>query len=210
MSLNQIVIAGTIKSLSVRYTDSQKEVASVLLVITCGYGDQATHHVVDVTYWKPSSYLKEGDTVLVQGTLQVDKRENQTNPVINITADTITPTPSLIPVNSVTVTGRAGRDPELRYFESGAVLADVNLAVDRPKKNAPPTWLPIKAWAKTAEVMGNYVRKGGLVGVSGELDIETWSDRATGDQRYKPVVKVNRLALLGGKRDQTSDDDTDF
>ncbi|MDJ0535942.1 MAG: single-stranded DNA-binding protein [Xenococcaceae cyanobacterium MO_207.B15] len=56
-------------------------------------------------------------------------------------------------------------------------------------------------WGKTAEVAGNYVKKGSLIGVKGSLKIETWTDRNTGKLRSKPVIRVDRLELLGSKRD---------
>lgn len=59
----------------------------------------------------------------------------------------------------------------------------------------------MELWGKTAEVAANYVRKGSLIGVQGSLKIETWSDRATGANRSKPVIKVERMDLLGSKRD---------
>lgn len=60
-------------------------------------------------------------------------------------------------------------------------------------------------WGKTAEVAGNYVEKGKLVGIQGSLKIETWEDRNTGKPRSRPVIKVNRLELLGSKRDVNPD-----
>ena len=45
------------------------------------------------------------------------------------------------------------------------------------------------------------MRKGSLIGVQGALKIETWSDRVTGANRSKPIIKVERLDLLGSKRD---------
>ena len=105
-------------------------------------------------------------------------------------------------LNVVNLVGRAGRDPEVRYLESGKVLCTLTLAVNRPtSKNDEPDWFNLEIWGKTAEVAGNYVRKGSLIGVQGSLKIETWSDRATGVNRSKPVIRVERLDLLGSKRD---------
>ncbi|HBB31373.1 MAG TPA: single-stranded DNA-binding protein [Cyanobacteria bacterium UBA8803] len=55
------------------------------------------------------------------------------------------------------------------------------------------------------QVAANYVHKGTLIGVQGALKIETWSDRVTGANRSKPVIKVERLDLLGSKRDSDPD-----
>ena len=105
-------------------------------------------------------------------------------------------------LNVVHLVGRAGTDPEVRYFESGSVLCTLPLAVDRPtSKSDKPDWFNLKIWGKTAEIAANYVRKGSLIGIQGSLTIETWSDRNTGANRSKPVIRVDRLDLLGSKRD---------
>jgi single-strand DNA-binding protein len=105
-------------------------------------------------------------------------------------------------LNIVNIVGRAGMDPEIRYFESGSVKCTLTMAVNRPtSKENEPDWFNLEIWGKTAEVAANYVRKGSLIGVQGALKIETWSDRNTGESRSKPVIKVDRLDLLGSKRD---------
>ena len=105
-------------------------------------------------------------------------------------------------LNVVTLVGRAGRDPEVKYFESGKVVCNFTLAVNRPtKKSDEPDWFDLEIWGKTAEVAASYVKKGSLIGVHGSLKLETWSDRATGASRSKPVIAVDRLDLLGSKRD---------
>lgn len=105
-------------------------------------------------------------------------------------------------LNVVNLVGRAGIDPEVKYFESGSVLCEVTLAVNRPtSRDDKPDWFNLKIWGKTAEVAANYVKKGSLIGIQGSLEIETWTDRSSGAPRSKPVVRVNRLDLLGSKRD---------
>lgn len=105
-------------------------------------------------------------------------------------------------INVVTLTGRVGGDPDVKYFESGSIVCNLSLAVDRRQKNENITdWFALKLWGKTAEVAANYVRKGSLIGVTGSLELETWKDRNTGEDRSKPIIKVDRLELLGSKRD---------
>ncbi|MEB3339871.1 single-stranded DNA-binding protein [Okeania sp.] len=105
-------------------------------------------------------------------------------------------------LNVVTLVGRAGRDPEIKYFESGSVVCNVTLAVNRPsKKTDQPDWFDLEMWGKTAEVAADYVRKGSLIGVKGYLKFDYWQDRNTGVSRSKPVIRVDRLELLGSKRD---------
>lgn len=105
-------------------------------------------------------------------------------------------------LNVVNLVGRAGADPEIRYFDQGGQLCKFSLAVNRrSSKSDRPDWFNLEIWGKTAEIAYNYVKKGGLVGIQGSLKIETWSDRNTGAQRSRPVIKVDRLDLLGSKRD---------
>ena len=104
-------------------------------------------------------------------------------------------------INSITLTGRAGRDPEVRYFESGTVVGNLTLAVDRPTKEKETDWFNLEVWGKTAQVAADYVRKGSLIGVVGSVQEQKWTDRTSGEERRKTVVKVDRLELLGSKRD---------
>ncbi len=109
-------------------------------------------------------------------------------------------------INVVNLVGRAGTDPDVKYFESGSVVCNLTLAVRRRSKNSDqPDWFSLEIWGRTAEIAGNYVRKGSLIGIQGSLKIETWSDRNTGATRSKPVIRVDRLDLLGGKRDNNPD-----
>lgn len=103
-------------------------------------------------------------------------------------------------INSVNLVGRLGQNPETRYFPSGSVLVKLSLAVDRQtSRDDNPDWFVCELWAKTAEVAANYTCKGSLIGVTGALKLETWSDRTTGEQRTKPIIKVDRLQLLSAK-----------
>lgn len=104
-------------------------------------------------------------------------------------------------LNVVNLVGRAGRDPEVRYFESGKVLCTVSLAVDRrTSKTDQPDWFNLEIWNKTAEIAANYIRKGSLIGIQGSLKIDSFTSQY-GSQVSKPVILVDRLELLGSKRD---------
>ncbi|MBD2386711.1 single-stranded DNA-binding protein [Cylindrospermum sp. FACHB-282] len=105
-------------------------------------------------------------------------------------------------INIVTLVGRVGTDPDMKYFESGSVKCKLTLAVNRrSRNNDKPDWFNLELWGKTAEVAGNYVRKGSLIGIKGSLKFDTWSDRQTGANRSTPVIQVDQLDLLGSKRD---------
>jgi single-strand DNA-binding protein len=105
-------------------------------------------------------------------------------------------------VNVVTLVGRVGGDPDVKYFESGSVKCSLTLAVRRrSSRDDQPDWFNLELWGKTAEVAANYVRKGSLIGVTGSLKLDYWQDRSTGANRSKPIIKVDRMDLLGSRRD---------
>ena len=104
-------------------------------------------------------------------------------------------------INQVTIVGRVGKDPEIKYFDSGNTLASFSIAVNRPTKNKETDWFDIKLWGRQAEIAGEYVRKGSLVGILGQLDFESWNDKTTGALQVKPVISASDLKLLGGKSD---------
>ena len=104
-------------------------------------------------------------------------------------------------VNAVMLVGRAGRDPEMRYFESGRVKTTFSLAVNRPTKEKETDWFDIELWGRQAEVAGEYVRKGSLVGIEGRLDFSRWTDDS-GVRHVRPIVNGSNLRLLGSKSDR--------
>ena len=108
-------------------------------------------------------------------------------------------------MNVITLVGRAGRDPEARYFESGTNVCNLTIAVNRRKKDEDPDWFNLEIWGKTAEVAANYIKKGSLIGVTGSMHQEEWTDRTTGEKKTKWVVRVDKLDLLGSKRDSEGD-----
>jgi|694.fasta_scaffold04138_34 single-strand DNA-binding protein len=104
-------------------------------------------------------------------------------------------------VNSVALVGRAGKDPEVNYFEKGSMVAKFTLAVSRRSRDDEPDWFPLEIWGKQAQVAADYVRKGSLLGIIGSFKLDRWTDRSSGEERTKPVIRVDRLELLGSKRD---------
>ena len=107
-------------------------------------------------------------------------------------------------MNVITLAGRAGRDPELKYFESGSMVANLSLAVNAAKKGEDADWFELKIWGKTAQIAADYVKKGSQIAVTGRMSTERWVDKNTGEKRQKFVVNVERLSLLGSKADNES------
>ena len=111
-------------------------------------------------------------------------------------------------INAINLVGRAGRDPEVRYFESGSLVANFTLAVNRRSRNEEPDWFNLEIWGKQAQVAADYVKKGSLVGISGSFKLDQWRDKATGENKSKPVIRVDRLDLLGSRKDSMNNEAT--
>ena len=107
-------------------------------------------------------------------------------------------------LNQIMLVGRLGQDPEIRYFESGAVLARITVAVDRGRREEAPNWFEVQCWDKQAEIIGKYTTKGSLISLTGEFKLEQWSDKQTGEARSKPVVKMSQVQLLSSSQTQSS------
>ena len=104
-------------------------------------------------------------------------------------------------INTVNLVGRAGKEPDVRYFESGSIVANLTLAVNRRSRDEEPDWFNLEIWGKQAQIAADYIKKGSLIGITGSFKIDTWKDKSTGENRHKPVIRVDRLNLLGSKRD---------
>ena len=116
---------------------------------------------------------------------------NQTNFTNKTTAD----------INHIILVGRAGRDPVMRYFESGRVVTNFTLAVNRPVKDGLTDWFDIEIWGKPAEIAGEYVKKGSLIGIEGKVRWDSWNSKETGELNIKPMIVADNIRLLGSKKD---------
>ena len=102
-------------------------------------------------------------------------------------------------MNHIILTGRLARDPEVRYANEKA-LCNFTLAVEKPTRNSQgkhdADFIACVAWGKTAEVIGNYVRKGQKVLVEGRLQVRNYQDKNTGAPRYITEVNVATVEFL--------------
>jgi single-strand DNA-binding protein len=104
-------------------------------------------------------------------------------------------------LNVVTLVGRVGSDPKPTFFESGKMKCQLTLAVKRPTtRSDEPDWFNLEFWGREAQVATDYAKKGSLIGVKGSLRFETWTDQS-GNKRSSPTIRVDKLDLLGSKRD---------
>ncbi|AUT01226.1 single-stranded DNA-binding protein [Nostoc sp. CENA543] len=110
-------------------------------------------------------------------------------------------------INIVTLVGRVGGDPDMKFFDSGKIVCKLTLAVNRRSRNDKPDWFTLEIWNKQAEAAGNYVRKGRLIAVKGSLKFDTWNDRQSGQLRSTPVILVDQWEFLDSKRDSEANGD---
>ncbi len=110
-----------------------------------------------------------------------------------------------VDINHITLVGRAGKDPEMRYFESGMVVTRLTLAVNRPVKDGQTDWFDIEIWGKQAEIAGEYVKKGSQIAIEGKIRWDSWTSKETGDLNVKPMVIADSIRLLGSKKDNNSE-----
>jgi len=95
-------------------------------------------------------------------------------------------------------------DPELRYTPTGTAVADVRLAVNTSrgsgeKKKEEVLYIDCTAWARTAEVICEYMTKGKPILLEGRLTTDEWDDKETGKKRQKIKMVIDNFTFVGGK-----------
>ena len=104
-------------------------------------------------------------------------------------------------MNSVQLTGRLTRDPEVRYTQSQTAVASFTLAVDRPfsrERENNADFIRITAFGKSAEFAEKFLNKGRLVGVTGRIQTGSYQDK-DGKTVYTTDVVADRIEFLGPK-----------
>jgi single-strand DNA-binding protein len=108
-------------------------------------------------------------------------------------------------VNKVILLGNLGKDPEVKYTPQGTPVAKFSLATNERFKDKDGNWQDrtewhnITAWARTAEIAGEYLKKGSKVYIEGSLRTHSWDDKQTNQKKYMTEIVVNDLVLLGGR-----------
>ena len=62
-------------------------------------------------------------------------------------------------------------------------------------------WHNLLAWQRTAEIVGEYMKRGSKVYIEGSLRTSSWDDKSTGEKKYRTEIVVNDLVLLSGRGD---------
>lgn len=108
-------------------------------------------------------------------------------------------------LNKVQLIGNVGRDPEIRVTQAGMQIANLTLATSEKRKGEEVTeWHRLIAFDKTAGVVDEYVRKGTKLYVEGRIQTRKWTDKDD-VERYTTEILVDRLLMLGGKPEGSSD-----
>ncbi len=205
--MNNAVLSGVIASPpQLRYTHDGKSISEFLLSFQNASKSAAFKQIKCVGFGKLAELIAQLDpdqAVVLVGSINITNNGVKTKVTeFKINALDVVSTP--LSINSISLVGRAGRDPEVKYFESGTSKTSCSLAVRRTADQT--DWFDLEAWDRKAEVMSNYVRKGGLIGINGQLKFEEWTDKQTNELRSKPVILVTELELLGSKKEQEQED----
>ena len=114
-------------------------------------------------------------------------------------------------VNKVILIGNLGADPEIRYTQSGTAVATFRMATTEKFKwkdgqmQDQTEWHRIVAWARLAEICGEYLHKGSKVYIEGRLQTRKWTDQS-GVEKYTTEIIAREMKMLSarGGSDQDS------
>ena len=111
-------------------------------------------------------------------------------------------------VNKVILIGNLGRDPEMRYTQSGQAVTNFTLATtenwtdkNSGQKQEKTEWHRIVAWGRTGELCAQYLAKGRSVYIEGRLQTREWEDKE-GIKRHTTEITANTVQFLGGPRSE--------
>lgn len=108
-------------------------------------------------------------------------------------------------MNLVVLIGRLTRDPELKFGQSGKAYSRFSIAVDNPMKKGEADFINCVAFGKTAELIGEYMRKGSKIGVNGRLQMNRYE--VNGEKKTSYDVLVEQIEFLDSKNSQSSSSD---
>jgi single-strand DNA-binding protein len=115
-------------------------------------------------------------------------------------------------VNKVILVGNLGRDPEMRYLPSGEAVANLAIATtdkykDKTGQMVEQTeWHRVSFFGRTAEVCGQYLKKGSQVYVEGSIRTRKYTDKE-GVEKYATEIRGDRMQMLGGRSGGMADMD---
>ena len=96
--------------------------------------------------------------------------------------------------------GRLGRDPEVKYLDSGKAVANGRIAINVPGSKQgdgkEPDWFKVEVWGEEAQAFADQCRKGDLVEVIGRVRTNRWTDRTTGEQKLDLIVTADAWSMV--------------
>ena len=107
-------------------------------------------------------------------------------------------------INRVTLIGNLGRDPEMRYLPSGEAVASFSMATTEQWKDKSGAkqertdWHRIEFIGRTAEVCGEYLKKGAPVYIEGRIQYDKWTDKE-GVEKTMTKIRGDRMQMLGAR-----------
>lgn len=110
-------------------------------------------------------------------------------------------------LNKVQLMGNITRDPEVRYTPKGTAVTDISLAINRNfsgddgERREETTFVEITFWGRQAEIIGEWMKKGRPIYVEGRLQLDSWEDKTSGQQRSRLKVIGEKFEFLGGRDD---------
>lgn len=111
-------------------------------------------------------------------------------------------------VNSVIVVGRVGRDAETRYTQADVPVANFSIATSERwtdkrsgEKREKTTWHRISCFGALADLAGEHVRKGDLIGIEGKLEPRKWVDKNDIERETVEILasKINFFGVRGSE-----------
>lgn len=110
-------------------------------------------------------------------------------------------------LNKVTLIGYLGRDPEVHHVEDGTAICNVSIATSHNwtdkasgERREKTEWHQVAFFKRTAEIAGEYLKKGAQVYVEGRLRTRTWQDKNSGENRYALEIVGTQLLMLGARK----------
>ncbi len=108
-------------------------------------------------------------------------------------------------VNKVILIGNLGRDPDVRYSPDGNAIANLSVATTSNWKDKASgerkeetEWHRVVFYGRTAEVAGEYLKKGRPVYIEGRLKTRKWTDKE-GQEKYTTEIVGDTMQMLGGR-----------
>lgn len=107
-------------------------------------------------------------------------------------------------LNQCNFIGRLGADPEVRYTQGGKAVANFNLACGwKGKESSGTEWIKVTAWGRLAEIIGEYLKKGSQVFISGRMSTRKWQDQS-GQDRYSTEIVASTMQMLDSRKSEPS------